>query len=284
MGEPDDERPPLVLTVAGTDPSGGAGIPVDLQVFRDHGAHGLSVVTAVVWQNTSEVRGFEPVDSALVGDQFEAVADDLPVDAVKIGMVATVENAEEIAVRLETLPAGVDVVFDPVLAGGGSGRSLSKSGLADAFRRTLVPRVDWLTPNAPEAETLCGGRIDGPDALLDAAERLRGLGADRVLAKGGHLDESSDEVVDGYAGPEGAQLLEPLPRLPVDVRGTGCQLSSALAAMSAESDEGRELAERARAYLAELIRDRRCRIGEGRPVVVRGSTDRTSTNQEREEN
>lgn len=270
MAEQEPDRPPLVLTVAGTDPSGGAGVPVDLQVFRDCGAHGLSVVTAVVWQNTTGVRGFRALEANEVGKQWEAVVDDLEVDAVKIGMVATADNAEELATRLEELADDIDVVFDPVLAGGGAGGRLAESGLADVFRRTLVPRADWLTPNRPEAEALVGRSIGNREELLEAAGTLRGLGVERVLAKGGHLRDEGNEVVDAFAGPETTELLEPMPRLPVDVRGTGCQLSSALAAMSVEGASGRPLAERARRYLGDLVQEHRRRIGQGRPVVVRG--------------
>jgi hydroxymethylpyrimidine/phosphomethylpyrimidine kinase len=264
---------PSLLTIAGTDPSSGAGIPVDLQVFRDFGHHGLSVVTAVVSQNTSGVRNFEAVDAPHVRDQLDAVFDDLPVAAVKIGMLPTAEVVETVADVLRERAPDTPTVFDPVLVSGSGDSPLRHSGTEEAMRDSLVPRVDWLTPNVPEAEVLSATEIASRDDATRVAAQLRALGPRSVLLKVGHLSARRDDttISDLLATDEGVVDLEPLDAIDADVRGTGCQLSSALASSLVDAPDASppDVAERARRYLNELLHESRRDVGEGRPVIVR---------------
>lgn len=267
-----------LLTIAGTDPSGGAGIPVDLQVFRDFGYHGLSVVTAVVAQNTTGVRSFEPVDGTHIADQIDAVLDDIPVGAVKIGMLATAAAVRSVAASLSGIDAATPVVYDPVLASGGGDARLERAGMVEALGDGLLERVDWLTPNIPEAETLLDVSIDRPAEMERAAVELLELGPSAILLKVGHLSKEGAEMSDllalrGEGREPQVTWLTPLQRIPEDVRGTGCQLSSALAAALADGDHGGPAAERARRYLNDLLHHRRRTIGRGRPVIVRASLE-----------
>lgn len=262
-------EPRALLTIAGTDPSGGAGIPVDLQVFRDFAFHGLSAVSAVVWQNTVGVRGYRALEAEELGRQLDAVLEDIPVAAAKIGMLGSGANAAAVADRMARRDDPFPVVLDPVLAGGGRGASLSEHGLLDEIRESLLPRVSLVTPNLPETEALLGRSIETDDEMEAAAERLVEMGADAALVTAGHYSDGSEIrdllAVDG----EGVAWLEPLPRLDVDVRGTGCQLSSAVAARLARGDSPRSAVESARRYLHELLAESTASIGSGRPVVVR---------------
>lgn len=260
-----------LLTIAGTDPSGGAGIPVDLQVFRDCGYHGLSVVAAVVAQNTAGVRGFEVVEPECVAAQLEAVFDDIPVAGIKIGMLGSAETVEVVVDVLRNRAGEVPVVVDPVLASGSGTSALYRSGLVEAMREKLVPEVDCLTPNIPEAKALLDDEINDEQEMFEAAEALCDLGPGSVLLKGGHLSARDDEetIRDVFAEGGEAEWLSGMERIGDDVRGTGCQLSSALCAELADGESPRESAERARAYLNRVIREQRSEIGGGRPVVVR---------------
>jgi len=264
------DTPGCLLTIAGTDPSGGAGIQVDLQVFRDYGFHGGSAVTAVVWQNTVGVRGFEPVCAIHVRDQIDAIVDDVGIAGIKIGMLADPSIAESVGEWLHDGLPGVPVVFDPVLTSGQGTASLHRPGMVETVREAVVPEVDWLTPNVPEAESLLEVEIEHPDQMLEAAASLREAGPGDVVLKAGHF-EGDDErgIRDAWAGQAGAEWLAPLERVEDDVRGTGCQLSSALVGELAGGASGREAAESARRYLNRMLHRRARRIGRGRRVVVR---------------
>ena len=262
--------PRCLLTIAGTDPSGGAGIPVDLQVFRDYGYHGLSVVTAVVRQNTVGVRGFEPGSADDVRDQLDAVFDDIPVAGVKIGMLASPDIAEMLGDYLRGGRVDGPVVYDPVLASGGGGSTLHRSGMVETVVESVLPEVDWLTPNVPEAEALLEVEIADEDDMLAVGRELAEICSGDVLLKAGHLSVGGETIRDVWAGGEGETWLSRLECVEEDVRGTGCQLSSALAAELAGGRVGREAAEGARTYLNRLLHRSARHIGEGRPVIVRG--------------
>lgn len=264
-----------LITIAGTDPSGGAGIQADLQVFRDWGYHGLSVVTAIVAQNTAEVERFEPVSAKLVWTQLVMLLEDIEPWGVKVGMIPSAAVADELAGVLERIRDGngCPIVFDPVMASSSSG-SLQRPGTLPALKERVIPQVDVLTPNVKEAETLLDVEIGDEDALVDAAVELRGLGCRYVLLKAGHLPGRGAQVSDVLAGPNGVTKLEPLETVDADVRGTGCQLSSALIAAMVEDISMVDAANAARRYLNDLLHTRRESIGRGRPVVVRAESDR----------
>jgi hydroxymethylpyrimidine/phosphomethylpyrimidine kinase len=275
-----------LLTIAGTDPSGGAGIQMDLQVFRDFGFHGLSVISALVCQSTSEVRGFAGMEAGLVADQLDTLLDDITPAGIKIGMLPTAEVVEAVAAAVERVRRGgrpCPVVFDPVLASG-SRHELVEPGCLEAMRRRLAPLVDVLTPNVDEAQAFLGASIRSRADFEGAAGDLLGLGCGAVLLKAGHLEEEADEgrISDVFADASGVHSLRDLPTIDDDVRGTGCQLSSALLACmvagrsSGDGDgDGEDSAamiqavEEARAYLNALLHTQRRNIGRGRLVITR---------------
>lgn len=222
-------RVPNVLSIAGTDPTGGAGIHADLKSFAPQGAYGMAVVTAVVAQNTQGVRGFAALDPEFVGEQIDAVFEDVRVDAVKIGMVANAAIAGVIAERLRRHGAR-RIVLDPVMVAKSGDRLLDEDAV-DAVREQLVPLADVLTPNLPEAAVLLGEEPDWSEAeMRRRAHDLLALGPRRVLLKGGHL-EGSPTSTDLLCGSEGILEL-PAPRIgTTNDHGTGCTLSAAIAAL-----------------------------------------------------
>lgn len=259
-----------VLTIAGTDPSGGAGIQADLQVFRDHGVHGLSVITAIVWQNTSKVIGWRSVSPEDLRAQLTAVFDDIDVAAIKIGMLGSAANMLVVGEVLKA--ARVPIVLDPVMTSGDGGTALIDSAPDTllALCRTLGDDLRLITPNVPEAVALSTTDTNNlhPDGLEHLAEALRHQIGRPVLLKTGHADgtgELRDILVD-----DRARWLKPLPRIPDDVRGTGCQLSSAIACRLAAGDDLLTAVETSRTYLSDRLKCR-LRIGKGRAVVVRNN-------------
>ncbi len=270
---------PILLTIAGTDPSGGAGIQADLNVFAHFGFHGASVITAVLSQNTQGVDDVHALPASVVASQLDAVLRDLNVAAVKIGLVPT---AETLAALDPVMSLGVPIVWDPVLASGVNGVELVEDGFVRAARQWLA-NVDVVTPNLPEARMLVRGDgaprhetrggapstpMSEPSNAVDYATALVELGARGVLLKVGHLVPAADEFADLWADPSGARLLEPLPAVRGDVRGTGCRLSSAIAAGMARGLAAVDAVEAARAYLNEQLHQARA-VGHGRPVIVR---------------
>ncbi|MGD9863353.1 MAG: bifunctional hydroxymethylpyrimidine kinase/phosphomethylpyrimidine kinase [Pseudodonghicola sp.] len=220
---------PNVLTIAGTDPSGGAGIQADLKTFSALGAYGMSAITAVVAQNTCGVRGVVALEPGFVADQIDAVFDDVRVDAVKIGMVANAGIIRAVADRLRAHGAR-NVVFDPVMVAKSGDPLLDPEAVA-ALRAELVPLASVITPNLPEAAVLLD-RADGwtADDMAAALPALRAMGPQWVLLKGGHL-AGSTESTDLLAGPEGVQRFS-APRIATtNDHGTGCTLSAAIAAL-----------------------------------------------------
>lgn len=225
---------PNVLTIAGTDPSGGAGIQADLKAFSAAGAYGMSAITAVVAQNTQGVRAIETLDPEFVFDQAAAVFEDVQVDAVKIGMVANTGIIEAIAKALDTYTdkASCPVVLDPVMVAK-SGDSLLDADTEDALREQLVPRSTLITPNLPEASVLLGldGDMDEVDEMRGNVDKLLALGCDWVLLKGGHLEgHTSEQSTDILAGPDTRIELTANRIATTNDHGTGCTLSAAVAA------------------------------------------------------
>lgn len=219
---------PNVLSIAGTDPTGGAGIQADLKTFSALGAYGMSVITAVVAQNTTGVRAVTTLDPDFVAAQIDAVFDDVRVDAVKIGMVATTGIAEAIADRLAYHRARA-IVLDPVMVAKSGDRLLQPDAI-DAVRDRLVPLATLMTPNLPEAADLLDTNEAGTLAeMRSCLPRLRSLGSAWVLLKGGHL--VGEESVDLLDGPGGTTKLR-APRIHTpNTHGTGCTLSAAIAAL-----------------------------------------------------
>ncbi len=218
-------RRPRLLTIAGSDSGGGAGIQADLKTFAAHGAFGMSAITALTAQNTLGVQGIHSVPPAFVAAQIDAVWDDLGVDAVKIGMLAETAIVEVVAERLAARP-GPPIVLDPVMIAA-SGDSLLAPDAVEAIRALLMPLATLVTPNLPEAERLAGRKTG---SLAERAELARELGrsANAVLLKGAHAPGS--EIVDLlWDGRELHAFTHP--RIPTRAdHGTGCTLSAAIAA------------------------------------------------------
>lgn len=218
-----------ILSIAGTDPTGGAGIQADIKAFSANGAYAMSVVTAVVAQNTRGVRSFVTLDPAFVGEQIDAVFEDVRVDAVKIGMVANEGIARVIAERLRHYGAA-NIVLDPVMVAK-SGDHLLAPEAVDALRELLVPLSALITPNLPEAGVLLGIEPEWTLEEMHArAADLLALGPRYVLLKGGHRHDSP-ESTDLLHGPGGTVEFS-APRIATrNDHGTGCTLSAAIAAL-----------------------------------------------------
>lgn len=216
-----------VLSIAGSDPSGGAGIQADLKTFSALGCYGMAVITALTAQNTRGVTGVHVPDAAFVGAQIDAIFADVRVDAVKIGMLANGEIVRVVADRLFAHNAQ-NIVLDPVLVAT-SGHSLGAPDVVEAMREHLFALADVITPNVPEAVRLADGETPHDEAGMAAlAQRLEGMGADAVLVKGGHLrgEMATDILFEG-----GAIERFSAPWIATkNTHGTGCTLSSAIAA------------------------------------------------------
>jgi hydroxymethylpyrimidine kinase/phosphomethylpyrimidine kinase len=238
-----------VLIIAGSDPGAGAGLQQDLKAVTLLGAYGLTVVTALTVQNSQGVRAVQPVAPEVVGAQLDAVLGDFPVDAVKVGMLATPEIVRTVAQRLKDLE-NPPLVLDPVLAAGGGFPLLTADGVT-ILTEELFPLTYLLTPNAPEAARLTGLEVRTPEDLAEAARRLQALGPRWVLAKGGHLPgEPVDVLTDGknvYHLP-GVRLEAP------HHHGSGCLLASGVAAGLAQGLSLPEAVNRARDLTAQALK------------------------------
>ncbi len=246
-------RPPVALSIAGSDPSGGAGIQADLKTFSALGAYGTCVITALTAQATTGVTGVHEVPPEFVRAQLDTLIADVRLDAVKIGMLASAELARTVGDYLRGPLAETHIVLDPVMVAT-SGSRLLADDAGDAVR-DLLPHADLITPNLAEAAVLTGlphaTTVDGmreQAALLRERHRAR-----RVLLKGGHLSDTSDAV--DLLLDDGGELLLTAPRVATDnTHGTGCTLSSALAALRPRHDDWRGTARDAKAWLTAALR------------------------------
>lgn len=216
-----------ILTIAGSDSGGGAGIQADLKTFAALGCYGMSAITALTAQNTVGVQGIHAVPAEFLKAQIQSVVEDIGVDAVKIGMLHAPGIVEVVAWAIDHYQLK-NVVLDPVMVAT-SGDRLIANETVQVLVRELFPRVSVITPNLDEAALLLGRRISNADALNNAAEDLLAMGAKSVLLKGGHL--AGDEVVDVLLQSGIAPQRLASPRIASrNVHGTGCTLSSAIAA------------------------------------------------------
>jgi hydroxymethylpyrimidine/phosphomethylpyrimidine kinase len=243
-------RPPVALTIAGSDPSGGAGVQADLKTFSALGAYGTSVITALTAQNTQGVTGVHLVPADFVTEQLQTLVADVRIDAIKIGMLGTAAQAEAVGAFLQAHPHDV-VVLDPVMVATSGDRLLAPDAV-DAVRR-LLPRASLITPNLAEAADLLGTvAATDVEGMRDQARRLVDAGAQRVLLKGGHLAGGAS-AVDVFAGPEGERVLTALRVDTVNTHGTGCTLSSAVAALRPQREGWLEAVQAAKDWLTEAI-------------------------------
>lgn len=219
--------PPIVLTFAASDPSGGAGLPADLMTIASLGAHPLSVTTALTVQDTVGVRRVLPVNADCVSEQARIVLADIPVAAFKVGLLGSIGNVSAIAEIVAEYP-GIPLVLDPVLASG-RGERLVDDEVIVGMRELLMPLTTILTPNSLEARRLLGG---DQRTLAECAESLLALGCEYVLVTGTH--EPTERVVNTlYGKRHGALRSDTWDRLPGSYHGSGCTLASAIAAQLA---------------------------------------------------
>jgi hydroxymethylpyrimidine/phosphomethylpyrimidine kinase len=258
---------PIAVTVAGSDSGGGAGIQADLKAFSALGVYGASVVTALTAQNTRGVQGIHDVPPDFVGQQIASVFGDLAVAAVKIGMLSRAPVIAAVAEGLALHAPDVPVVLDPVMVATSGDRLLADDAVG-ALRERLIPRALVLTPNLPEAAVLLGETVAADEAaMLAHGRRLLALGPRAVLMKGGH--GGGPESVDLLVGPGESVLRLTAPRIATrHTHGTGCTLSSALAAGLARGMPLPEAARAAKAYLsAALAAADRLGVGQGHGPV-----------------
>ena len=238
----------VALTIAGSDPSGGAGIQADLKTFHQFGVYGEAVITLLTVQNTQRVDRVECLAAELVLEQLRAVIEDIPPGAAKTGALgnrAIVEAVAE-AAKSFTFP----LVVDPVMISK-HGSPLLTPDARDALVRRLLPRAALITPNLHEAAALAGLEIHDPEGMREAARRLAGLGAGAVLLKGGHLETAPTDVL--YAAGEWHEF--PAPRIDTPhTHGTGCTYSAAIAAELARGTPLPAAVARARSFTWEAIR------------------------------
>ena len=254
-----------ILTIAGSDSGGGAGIQADLKTFSALGTFGCSVITALTAQNTRAVTAIHAVPVDMVRAQIDAVFDDIEIDAVKIGMLASPEIITTVAEGLARHGAG-PVVLDPVMVAK-SGDHLLQPEAVSALKEHLLPLAAVITPNLFEAGVLLGGEPPaGEAAMIEAASKLRAMGPKAVLLKGGHLEQaqSVDVFDDG-----GEPLVLRAPRFETaNTHGTGCTLSAALAALLGQGMSMRVAVERAKEYITGAIRAAdQLRVGAGHGPV-----------------
>lgn len=256
-----------VLTIAGSDSGGGAGIQADLKTFSALGCYGMSAITAITAQNTCAVEGIHAVPDDMVAAQIRAVVEDIGVDAVKIGMLSRPGIIATVAAEIRT--CGTDnIVVDPVMVAT-SGDKLLQDNAIQALKEILLPRALIITPNLTEAEVLCGFKIRDRNTLLAAAEQLLQLGPQAVLVKGGHLvdgDSSPDCLVMKGASPLWLESERIETR---NTHGTGCALSSAIAACLTADNDLVSAVRRAKDYISEAIRQGKAyQIGRGHGPVM----------------
>ncbi|MBI1319998.1 MAG: bifunctional hydroxymethylpyrimidine kinase/phosphomethylpyrimidine kinase [Candidatus Hydrogenedens sp.] len=240
---------PRVLSIAGSDSGGGAGIQADLKTMCALGCYGMTAVTAVTYQNTQDVAGVTPVAPEHVAKQIDLVLEDIGADAIKIGMLGSAAVVEAVAAALDR-HAGPPIVLDPVMVSK-SGARLLDADAGEALLHWLLPQAAVITPNAREAEALTGIAVQDEDSLLRAADALLKAGARAVLAKGGHLEGA--EAVDWLITPD---LRERYSRPRIDTKnthGTGCTYSSAVACFLAQGIELPQAVAFAKDYLHHAI-------------------------------
>jgi hydroxymethylpyrimidine/phosphomethylpyrimidine kinase len=257
MANHNNATPPLLLTIAGFDPSCGAGIAADLKTFAAHGCYGLAAVTSLTVQNTEGVQAVHNTPSVELREQLEALAKDCEIAAVKIGMLGNRGNAAVVAEFLDTYKFA-HVVHDPVMKSSSGTELLDAAGIKFVATE-LLKRSSVITPNVPEAEILTGIEIKDIAAMEAAARKIVEMGAHAVIVKGGHMERAVDVLFDG----------EEITQLGGDKvkadnnHGTGCTFASAIAALLACGRPLTEAAMLAKAYVTKAI-ERGYPIGKGR--------------------
>lgn len=237
------------LTIAGSDCSGGAGIQADLKTFSAHGVFGMSAIVSVVAENTARVIQIQDITPDMIRAQLDAVFEDIPVDAVKIGMLSSPACMEAVAEKLREYQPK-NVIIDPVMYAKNGCPLMDPSSIGTLIR-TIIPLADVLTPNIPEAECISGMKIETLEDVRKAAVVIHNMGCKAVLIKGGHaIGDAEDTLFDGetYYSFKSERIDTK------NTHGTGCTLSSAIAANLARGADVRTAVENAKAYVTTAIR------------------------------
>ncbi len=243
---------PVVLTIAGSDSSGGAGIQADLKTFAALNTYGASVITSITAQNTTGVKEVHDVPAEVVGAQLDAVLSDLDVAAIKTGMLSNASIVQKTAEKLKDFPE-IPIIVDPVMVSK-SGHRLLKEDAVKAIWESLFPLAEVITPNLDEVEDLIGIRIQSKQEMQAAAEKLLSSGCSSVLIKGGHFDKTENCIDLLYDGSDFTWF--ELPRLSVKhTHGTGCTLSSAIAAFLSKKIGLKIAVGNAKGYLHRAMQD-----------------------------
>ncbi|RXZ43893.1 bifunctional hydroxymethylpyrimidine kinase/phosphomethylpyrimidine kinase [Crenobacter cavernae] len=245
--------PPIVMTLAGSDPTGGAGLQADILTLASLGCHPLSVVTAVTVQDTAGVTDFLVMDAEWLVDQARALLEDMKVSAFKLGMIGSVENVAAIAEVVSDYPE-VPLIVDPVLASGG-GHAFADDDLIAAIRDMILPQTTIVTPNSIEARRLAAHDPDEEDALelALAAERLTQLGCEYVLITGTH--ENTRVVTNTLYDGQGQVRADSWERLPGSYHGSGCTLASAIAGILASGSSVADAVREAQDYTYQTLKN-----------------------------
>ncbi len=238
-----------LLTIAGSDCSGGAGIQADLKTFAAHGTFGMSVIVSVVAENTARVIDIQDVTPDMIGKQIDAVFEDIEVDGVKIGMLSTPACMCAVAEKLKQYKPQ-NVVVDPVMYAK-NGCALMNPDAVDTLIETIIPLADVLTPNIPEAEKIAGMQIASVEDMKKAAEKIQAMGCKAIVVKGGHhIGDAVDVLFDGQE----FWLFETERIDTKNTHGTGCTFSSAIAANLANGLSAAEAVKAAKDYVTTAIR------------------------------
>ncbi len=241
--------PPIVLSFAATDPTGGAGIQADLLTLSSMGCHALTVVTAITVQDTAGVEDVLPIEADWVSDQARVLLEDMPVAAFKIGLVGSVENCAAIAEVVSDYP-DVPLILDPVLTSG-RGDEMATEEMIDAMREMLIPQTTIITPNSLEARRLADDGGDEERSLEDCAKRILEMGCEYVLITGTH--ENTPQVINTLYGQQGVIRSDSWQRLPGSYHGSGCTLASAIAATLANGLDIPEAVREAQEYTWQTL-------------------------------
>lgn len=248
--------PAVALSIAGSDPSGGAGIQADLKTFHQFGVYGEAVITLITVQNTRRVSRVDILPADLVTEQIEAVLEDIPPAAAKTGALGSIEIIEAIVMLAKNF--SFPLIVDPVMISK-HGAPLLATEAQDALKRKLLPRAYLVTPNIPEAEALTGMRIESEEDMAEAAERIRDFGCYAALVKGGHR---TGDAVDIFSAPAMRRRFSHPRTISHNTHGTGCTLSAAITAHLALGQTLETAVERAKLYVSSAI-ERAPNLGAG---------------------
>ena len=251
-----------VLSIAGSDPSSGAGIQGDLKTFNAFGAHGLSVVTAITSQNTSRFFGVEPVSPLLVKSQIRSILEDFQIDAIKIGMVYDKQTVKAIRSELEKIK--IPIILDPIFKSTTGGILQTESAFLD-FKKLLIPLCHIITPNTTEAEKISGIKIRSLKDMKNAAMKIQKMGAKNVIIKGGHFLKGV-KVTDLLLEDKKFSIFSHT-RMKIESHGGGCTFSAALCVNIARGKKLSDAVDSARLFTVESIRNA-TKIGRGLPIIT----------------